>query len=343
MKTENSATRPPWPWQEHTWQRLCGQYRTGALAHAYLFSGEKGTGRAGFACEFAKFLLCTDPAGDRACYQCRSCLAGGSDHHPDLLVLMPEEGRKDIGVDRIRELAEFLSRSSFSGLARVAVILQAERLTLSAANALLKTLEEPADRAYLLLAGISSGSLLPTIRSRCQLLPLPGPDPETAIDWLRDRVAGSGFESRDQLLELIDIYGNHPLELLDSLHSGLTSGFAVLRQLLRDLIEGRISVQLAARESAKGGESAAFEHLARFSTILIRGLVLGEWRSAEHRAIAEALPEPDSATRLRAMLEFHRQVTVARKQLAGPGNPNPQLLLENIFRAWSRRELLQAS
>lgn len=342
MNSISVDTRPPWPWQQRIWQRLCEQKHAGALAHAHLFSGEKGTGRAAFAREYASFLLCAEPDGNSACYQCRSCRAGGPDHHPDLLMVLPEEGKKDIRVDQIRELTDFLGRSSFSGLARVAIVLQAERLTLAAANALLKTLEEPAESAYLLLAGISPGSLLPTIRSRCQLLPLPAPDPETAADWLCGRLSGDKFESREQLIELFDVYGNRPLELLDALNSGQTSGFFALRQSLTDLLKGQISVQHAARESAKSGDSATFEHLDRISTILIRGLAQGDWHTHEHRAIADALPEPDSATRLRAMLEFHRQVAVARKQLAGPGNPNPLLLLEGIFLLWSHREMLQA-
>ena len=338
MNLINDATRPPWPWQEQIWRRLCRQQQSGVLAHAYLFCGDKGTGRTGFAREFANFLLCESPVAERACYQCRSCLAGGAEHHPDLLLAQPPEGRKDIGVDQIRELAEFLSRSSFSGQGRVALILQAERLTLSASNALLKTLEEPATSAYLLLAGISPGSLLPTIRSRCQLLPLPGPDADIAAAWLRQRLSGSEFDSSERMLELLEMFGNRPLALEQGLRSGQVSEFVSLRQLLLDLLEGRIGAQHAAKVAAKAGESAVFEHLARISTILIRGLVNGEWRGTENRQLAEALTEADSAASLGALLEFQRQVTKVRQQLSGPGNPNPQLLLESTFRSWTRQE-----
>jgi len=335
MSLFEQTSRPPWPWQEAVWRRLHEQKQSGALAHAYLFIGDGGTGRTEFVREFTNFLLCNDPDAGRACYRCRSCRAGGADHHPDLLLILPEEGKKDIGVGQIRELTEFLSLNSFSGAGRVAIIPQAEALTLSASNALLKTLEEPAAGATLLLTACSPGSLLPTIRSRCQLLGLPGPDIDTATAWLRERLPDSHSVSDERLRELLEAYGNRPLELAPALSAGQAPGFIALRKMLLDLLEGRISILRAAGEAAKIGESEVFEHLSRVSTILIRGLVNGDVRGAENRALAAALP---ASGELGFLLEFHRQVTRARTLLAGPGNPNPQLLLESIFRSWSGQE-----
>ncbi|MDE0509154.1 MAG: hypothetical protein OXI17_11025 [Gammaproteobacteria bacterium] len=336
MSLFEQTSRPPWPWQEAVWRRLHEQEQSGAMAHAYLFIGDRGTGRTDFVREFANFLLCDDPESGRACYRCRSCRAGGADHHPDLLSILPEEGKKDIGVGQIRELTEFLSLNSFSGSGRVAIIPQAEALTLSASNALLKTLEEPATGATLLLTAYSPGSLLPTIRSRCQLLGLPGPDFDTAIAWLRERLPDSHSISDERLRELLEAYGNRPLELTPALGAGQAPGFIALRKMLLDLLEGKISILRAAAEAAKIGESEVFEHLSRVSTILIRGLVNGDVRGAETRALAAALPESGE---LGVLLEFHRQVTRARKLLAGPGNPNPQLLLESTFRLWVKADL----
>ncbi|MDE0479093.1 MAG: hypothetical protein OXI13_05650 [Gammaproteobacteria bacterium] len=336
MSLFEQTSRPPWPWQEAVWRRLHEQEQSGAMAHAYLFIGDRGTGRTDFVREFANFLLCDDPESGRACYRCRSCRAGGADHHPDLLSILPEEGKKDIGVGQIRELTEFLSLNSFSGSGRVAIIPQAEALTLSASNALLKTLEEPAAGATLLLTAYSPGSLLPTIRSRCQLLGLPGPDFGTAIAWLRERLPDSHSISDERLRELLEAYGNRPLELAPALSAGQAPGFVALRKMLLDLLEGKISILRAAAEAAKIGESEVFEHLSRVSTILIRGLVNGDVRGAETRALAAALPESGE---LGFLLEFHRQVTRARKLLAGPGNPNPQLLLESTFRLWVKADL----
>ena len=371
--------RPPWPWQEQTWQRLCRQREQGALAHAYLFCGDQGIGRVDFIREFADLLLCPSPENHRACRQCRSCRAGGAEHHPDLLIVEPEEDKKDIGIGQIRELAEFMTRSGFSGLARVAAIPRAERLTLAAANALLKTLEEPAARACLLLAAISPGSVLPTIRSRCQILSMPTPDPATAAEWLREQAANrqisseslSGSTLEELLEDLLEFLGNRPVAVLAELESGKPSGFATMRLLLLALLSGKASVQQAAAEAVKIGDvssrtgnvrsrtgslqsrtgnpgsrtgsSAVFEHLDRISTILIRGMVTGAWQNQANQALAEALPGADHAANLAVLVEFQRQVAEARKLAAGPGNPNLQMLFEGIFLCWRRQQPRQVA
>ncbi len=344
MSLLDAGDRPPWPWQEAAWRRLCRQRQQQSLAHAYLFCGDSGTGSAGFIHEFANLLLCESPMDQRACRQCRSCRAGGAEHHPDLLQVAPEEGKKDIGIGQIRELTEFLSRSGFSGLARIAMIPQAERLTLAAANALLKTLEEPADRTFLLLAAVSPGRLLPTIRSRCQILPLPGPDPASAADWLRQQVGRQQAQlSGKALHELLEACGNRPLEALAALRSGKQEGLAAMRRCLHGLLSGETGIHKVVTDVGKIGEAAVFEQLSIISTIVIRGLIEDAWQNPENRSLAEALSGEDRAARLAALLEFHRQVTEARKLLAGPGNPNPQLLLESVLLCWQRQGGEQAS
>lgn len=344
MSLLEAGDRPPWPWQEAVWQCLCRQRRQQSLAQAYLFCGDSGAGSAGFIHEFANLLLCENPVDQRACRQCRSCRAGGAEHHPDLLQVAPEEGKKDIGIDQIRELTEFLSRSGFSGLARVAMIPQAERLTLAAANAVLKTLEEPADRTFLLLAAVSPGRLLPTIRSRCQILSLPGPDPASAAEWLRQQAGPQQAQlSAEALGELLEACGNRPLEALAALRSGERQGLAAMRELLHGLLSDEISFRKAAAEAGKIGEAKVLEQFSIISTIVIRGLIEDAWQNPENRSLAEALPGKDRMARLTALLEFHRQVTEARKLLAGPGNPNPQLLLESILLGWQRQGEEQAA
>jgi len=334
-----APARTALPWQENTWWRLCRQREEGVLAHAYLFCGDRGIGRMVFIREFADLLLCENPRDNRACRQCRSCRAGGAEHHPDQLILAPEEDRKDIGVGQVRELTEFISRSGYSGLARVAIIPRAEKLTLAAANALLKTLEEPPERACLLLAAVSPGSLLPTIRSRCQILPMTSPDPRTARNWLRGQPGGESNRTPDDLLEdVLESVGNRPLEALAALKSDQPAGFSACRKLLLDLLSGAISAQQAATAAGKIGDAAIFEQLDRISTILIRGLVTGTWRNAANRELAQALPANGASGKLAALLAFHQQVAMARKLLAGPGNPNPQLLIESIFLRWRRQQ-----
>ncbi len=341
MSLLEESPRPPWPWQEPCWRRLCAERQAGKLAHAQLIYGEAGTGRAGFALEFGKFLLCHSPVDGRACYQCRSCRAGGAEHHPDLLPVQPDEGRKDIGIAGVRAIGEFLSRSSFAGKGRVAVILRAERMTLAASNALLKTLEEPAENSYLLLTGGSPGGFLPTIRSRCRLLPLPRPDSRTAGSWLRERLPEDAYETPEQLEELLAAFGNQPLRLLEGAGGRQIAGFLSAQKMLLDLIEERVPLRQAVKDAAKSEASTLFGHLALISTILTRRLVDGNPRDATHRTLAAAIRELTTASGgeggaalLRSLLEFQYRVAEARILLIGPGNPNPQFLLEGVFRHW---------
>jgi DNA polymerase III subunit delta' len=153
---------------------------TGRLAHAYLFLGPAGVGKATMARAMAAALNCAQAAEDGdACGVCPSCkrLAAGS--HPDLLVISPEEGKAQIKIEVIRELRRLTDYPPLGGGWRVVLIKPAEALSIqndAAANALLKTLEEPPAHHLLVLIARSEAELLPTIVSRCHKLafaPLP--------------------------------------------------------------------------------------------------------------------------------------------------------------------------
>src|SRR5690606_19739146 len=106
-----------------------------------------------------------------------------ADHHPDLHLVFPEPEKRTIGIEQIRELSEALSMKGFRGGAKAAVIEPAEAMTLAAANALLKTLEEPAAQTFLLLVSHQPHRLLPTIRSRCQVLAVAPPSEQEVAAW----------------------------------------------------------------------------------------------------------------------------------------------------------------
>jgi DNA polymerase-3 subunit delta' len=173
--------------------------------HALLITGRRGIGKRRLALQFAKALLCESPESDGgACGRCASCgyIAAGA--HPDLRVVEPverdEEGNAKpldaILVDRIRELADFAQLTSHRQRAKVAVIAPAEAMNAAAANALLKTLEEPPPATYLLLVSDQWGRLPATIVSRCRVLPAPEPGSAAAVAWL----AQQGVEHADLLL-----------------------------------------------------------------------------------------------------------------------------------------------
>jgi DNA polymerase-3 subunit delta' len=154
--------------------------QAGRLSHAYLFLGPSGVGKATTARALAAALNCEHLGEDGdACGACPSCRRMEAGTHPDFLVISPEEGKTQIGIDRIRDLRRLTGYPPLGGGWRVVLIKPAEALTVqndAAANALLKTLEEPPERHLLVLTARGEAELLPTIVSRCHKLafaPLP--------------------------------------------------------------------------------------------------------------------------------------------------------------------------
>jgi len=188
------------PWHRSVLQRLLKE--GGGLSHALLFRGAAGIGKAEFAQALAQALLCEAKGEEQlACGRCPACEWVAQRAHPDLRVLEPENaadqddgeqgerrrGGAQIGVDQVRSLGDFVNLSSHRGRAKVIVIQPAEAMNPSAANALLKNLEEPPPATYFLLVSHRWHQIPATIKSRCRQVPLPLPDRETASAWVAEQ------------------------------------------------------------------------------------------------------------------------------------------------------------
>lgn len=143
--------------------------REGRLAHSLLLAGPPGVGKRLVAGALAELLLCEEKGAD-ACGRCDSCrqLAAGS--HPDVLLISLPKGKREIPIDRAREVNQFLRLKPLRGEHKVALVDDAHLLNLPAQNALLKGLEEPPPGSLAILVAHNPDALLPTIRSRCQRL-----------------------------------------------------------------------------------------------------------------------------------------------------------------------------
>jgi len=157
--------------QERALYILRGSIARNHIAHAYLFAGEKGIGKRLTAINFAKALNCKRAVDYQlidCCDRCPSCIKTDKAIHPDVFFIEPEGGGRQITIQAIRNMEESLSYKSFEGGWKIAIIDSAETLNQPAANAFLKTLEEPPPQSLLILIS-SMPELIPeTIRSRCQ-------------------------------------------------------------------------------------------------------------------------------------------------------------------------------
>lgn len=143
----------------------------GGLRHAYLFTGPSGVGRRTLALRLAQAVNCLQPPTPGGlCGACAACTRLEKMQHPDLAVIQAEQVGGTLKVDQVRELQRSLSLAPYEANYRVALMLRFEEAHPGAANALLKTLEEPAPKVLILLTAESVESLLPTIVSRCELL-----------------------------------------------------------------------------------------------------------------------------------------------------------------------------
>jgi DNA polymerase-3 subunit delta' len=196
---DGEPARLPWPvllpWQVDVARAELARRAT--WPHALLVHGPRGIGKHALALHFAQALLCETPREDGlACGTCAGCRYAVAGQHPDLmrlelLVVDPEEDTLEavdsIGVDRVRSLTEFVHLTSHRQRAKVAVIAPAERMNPAAANALLKTLEEPPPGTFLILVSDQPGRVPATLRSRCRLLAAPMPTWAAACAWLAEK------------------------------------------------------------------------------------------------------------------------------------------------------------
>jgi DNA polymerase-3 subunit delta' len=227
--------------QDRAVAKLRAALRSGRLHHAYLITGSPGAGVGELASRFAEALLCpTDPEG---CGVCSSCDRARRGLHPDLLRagLDREAGNKEVKVEAIRDLCAALQLKASEGGRKVALLADADRLSASAQNALLKTLEEPPPGTVLILACEAEERLLTTVRSRCSRIALRWPARDASFG------AGSG-ERREKLLArgvaLLQVRGRPEaglaaVEIAEDFaedRERATESLEVLAMFLRDLL-----------------------------------------------------------------------------------------------------------
>jgi len=171
------------PWLTPLFNRLVQANQAGRFAHGLLFTGSAGLGKFKLATQIAKYLLCSDPQADNACGKCHACNLFDAQNHLDFHLLQ-SEANKAIGIETVRSLIDSLGERPHLGDSKVVVIKEAQLLTTAAANALLKTLEEPQGNSYIILLAGSHHQLMPTLYSRVQHTHIHTPNDQQLLAWL---------------------------------------------------------------------------------------------------------------------------------------------------------------
>lgn len=182
-------------WLKSDLQKLSQQASEERLPHGLLLVGHPGDGASLFASALAKRLLCLNP-GIEACGQCKSCQLVQSSLHPDFQNVEPEGKSQTIKVDAIRRLISKITETAQQGGNKVVHIKHAQNMNVNAANALLKVLEEPTDKTFILLEADSISRMLPTIRSRCRIIHLASPTPDQSSAFMREAGCSKSTQKR---------------------------------------------------------------------------------------------------------------------------------------------------
>jgi DNA polymerase III subunit delta' len=290
------------PWHEPLAERLRRNLREGRLAHALLITGPEGWGERAFANWLALHLIDIHDERDAA------GLA-----HPDLRWAQPDG--VEIKVDTVRELETFTHGTPQAGPRKVVVVEDAHFLNRSAANALLKTLEEPPSGTYIVLVTCHPGRLIPTIRSRCQPVVI-RPNAELAKRWLETTVAVEDLAQR--LFE----HGGAPV----AVSAGIAEGQRPLAPLLARALDPRATKEVVDALLEQGLPEA----LGRWYRYVL-AMAAGRWPL--ERPTREAAPSE------RALMEFADEVTWMRRMLLTSNSANARLLAERLVVRW--RDLLR--
>ncbi|MCR8921939.1 DNA polymerase III subunit delta' [Dasania sp. GY-MA-18] len=317
MSDEPQPLQPHYGWHDSQWQHMVDLHEKQRLPHAVLFAGPEGVGKLRFAKALAYSLLCEQATLATACGKCKSCHLNESSH-PDLKLIEPEEGARQIKVDQVRGVVDFIAQTSHAGGYKITIIAPAEAMNINAANAILKNLEEPTENSLLILISDAPGTLMPTIRSRCQQLYFPVPQQEQVLPWLTSATANPALAQ-----QLLDEAGGKPILALDYLNSGALQKYQDMEQQLLEALNQRMQPLTLAD---KWKDHALLDILHWLQNKLAQ-LIRAEQAGAE---LSEAW-QPWLVTPAVNLFGLLDEVQALAAKVQRGANPNRQLVVEDLL------------
>lgn len=315
------------PWTKPVWDRLTQQQESGRLGHAILLVGQEGIGKRLLMREFSQRILCSEVQG-APCGNCSSCLLFNAGSHPDLLMVEPEEIGKQIKIEQIRKVTEFVNTTPQKGNNKVVLLGPSEAMNINASNALLKSLEEPSGHVTLLLYSHQPSGLLATIKSRCQQYTLSSPNRDQGLQWLNDNSQTSGLDS------VLRLAKGAPLKALTMIEQDIHVQYMQFCQSMLDLANGGSHWnELLTKWKGWDTDSVLqwFYELILDIQKLKSGLGKDMLSVPELLGLTEKVASSSGYDQLQTILD---KAIFAQKSLNGQANPNPQMLIETLLIDW---------
>lgn len=318
----------PFPWQASVWQQLHVRFQSAQMPHALLVCGIPGTGKSRFARHLAQFALCHAPDSGQPCGNCSGCAQFRAGSHPDYRHVTIPEDKSIINVAQIRELIADLSLTSQHGGLRIGLIEPADAMNVAAANALLKTLEEPGPGTLLMLVTARPARLPATIRSRCQMLRMLPPPADQALVWLEAQAP------RKDWPVLLGLAGGGPLGALALAESTQAEARPELFRALAGIRAGKLNPLVCAREwSSKDSDIELTLRLLQSWVMDLISLASGIESAVINQ---DCLPLLQSAVQGIHLRSLHGMLDRLNRAVALAGTSvNRQLLLESVLIDWA--------
>ncbi|WP_339802045.1 DNA polymerase III subunit delta' [uncultured Marinobacter sp.] len=324
------------PWLADAAETLAQALDQNRMAHAVLLTGDRGVGKRRLANAFAALLACErrTPGSRQPCGQCRQCQLVEGESHPDIRVYQPEKS-KMIKIDQIRALSAFAVASPQVGALKVIILDRADQLNINAANALLKTLEEPVADVVLLSLQETGRPVLPTIRSRCRVLPIATPNEAAALAWLAQQTVTATADSvapgpdHSEAAVALRLAGGAPGLALTYLNSGFLEQRKTAIEAFRQFMKGAVTVAEATRSFRSLGHEAVLWLMENWAADLARVTSGGAARDHDLAEVVGYLAKNNAPWRAHEIAEEIRE-----SRLAMVNNASLDLEISRLLMCW---------
>jgi len=317
-----------YPWLNQPYRHIISQHQAGRAHHALLVQAIDGMGDDALVWGVSRWLMCQQPDGLKSCGVCHGCQLMQAQTHPDWYRLEAEKGKSTLGIDAVRQVTEKLYHFAQQGGAKVVWLPDAAQLSESAANALLKTLEEPPANSWFFLSSREPSRLLATLRSRCMVLALTPPDEIQSLSWLSRQMP----QNEAALQTALRLSAGAPAAALQLLEPARWQA----RESLCNALPGALQQDILQLLPSLNSEDVA----ARISWLLALLVDALKWQQGatrwlsnpDRQDVVALLSETFSA---RALDESAREWMQCREQLLHVAAVNRELLLTDRLLSWA--------